>query len=264
VVNRRHLNNRFRVEDNHYIKLDGGSDISVFKHKQAFNVIRHERQSIALGLTVGDNRTLEMHGLFIAQVYLSTNSEDILSQIHYQRWFPNTMFVQYCNKAYIIKVDSPAANSIMMLHELGHSGRKVASFVCYHGSYIRQGYQLIYDRPDFSRPTPPGFAMKLDNEIADSVRTVNMMDASFRTFDMSDVAAAISEADELPIWSTANGEEYFPRENLEVNEAGEIIVTPKHGDSKLLITPEHSLYARLKAIIDSGASVCIFNQPKYF
>ena len=59
-------------------------------------------------------------------------------------------------------------------------------------------------------------------------------------------------------------EEYFPRESLEVNEAGEIIVTLKHGDSKILITPEHSLYARLKAIIDSGASVCIFNQPKYF
>ena len=31
VVNRRHLNNRFRIEDNPYIKLDGGSDISVFK-----------------------------------------------------------------------------------------------------------------------------------------------------------------------------------------------------------------------------------------
>ena len=49
-----------------------------------------------------------------------------------------------------------------------------------------------------------------------------------------------------------------------MNEAGEIIVTLKHGDSKLLITPEHSLYTRLKAIIKSGASVCIFNQPKYF
>ena len=50
-----------------------------------------------------------------------------------------------------------------------------------------------------------------------------------------------------------------------MNEAGgKIIVTLKHADSKILITPEHSLYARLKAIINSGASVCIFNQPKYF
>jgi hypothetical protein len=32
----------------------------------------------------------------------------------------------------------------------------------------------------------------------------------------------------------------------------------------MLITPEHSLYARLKVIIDFGASVCNFNQPKYF
>ena len=63
VVNRRHLNNRFCIEDNHHIKLDGGSDISVFKHLQAFSVLRYERQSIPLGLTVNDNRILEMHGL---------------------------------------------------------------------------------------------------------------------------------------------------------------------------------------------------------
>ena len=81
---------------------------------------------------------------------------------------------------------------------------------------------------------------------------------------MSDVAAVIAEADELPLWSADNAEEDFPRESLELNEAGEIIVTLKHGVSKILIAPEHSLYARLKAIIDSGASVCIFNQPKYF
>ena len=71
--------------------------------------------------------------------------------------------------------DSPAANSLMMLHELGNSGRNVASFVCYQGSYIRQGYQFIDDRPDFARPTPPGFDMELDNEMDDSVRTVNMI-----------------------------------------------------------------------------------------
>ena len=30
VVNRRHLNDRFHIENNYFIKLDGGSDISVF------------------------------------------------------------------------------------------------------------------------------------------------------------------------------------------------------------------------------------------
>jgi hypothetical protein len=72
--------------------------------------------------------------------------------------------------------------------------------------------------------------MELDNEINHSVRTVNIMDVSSRIFDMSDVVAAIAEADELPVWSAANVEEYFPRESLEVNEAGEIIVTINHGD----------------------------------
>ena len=51
---------------------------------------------------------------------------------------------------------------------------------------------------------------------------------------------------------------------MEVNEAGEIIITLKHGDSKVLITSDHSLYARLKVIVDSGESVCIFNQRKIF
>ena len=69
-------------------------------------------------------------------------------------------------------MDSPAANSQLMLHELSNSGRKVASvasFVCYQGSYIRQGYQFIYDRTDWERPTPPGFDMGLDNKMDDRV-----------------------------------------------------------------------------------------------
>ena len=45
---------------------------------------------------------------------------------------------------------------------------------------------------------------------------------SSRAFDMSDVAAAIAEADELPVWNAANVEEYFPRESLDVNEAGNL------------------------------------------
>jgi hypothetical protein len=204
---------------------------------------------------VGDNRILEMDGLghvgsFQKCIWALNQEMSILSQTHYQRWFPNTMFVQCCNKAYIIRVDNPAANLIMMLHELGHSGRKIASFVCYQGSYIRQGYQFIYDRDDYARPTPPGFDIEIDNEMDDSVPTVNMMDASSRVFDMSDVAAAIAEADELPVWNADNVEEYFPREFLEINEAGEIIVTLKHGDSKILMTPKYSLYVRLKAIIE--------------
>jgi hypothetical protein len=89
VVNRRHLNNRFRIEEYHYIMLDGGSDISVFKHIQAFSVLRYERQSIALGLTVGDNRTLEMHGLghvglLRKFIWAQTQEMSILSQTHFQ------------------------------------------------------------------------------------------------------------------------------------------------------------------------------------
>jgi hypothetical protein len=65
----------------------------------------------------------------------------------------------------------------------------------------------------------------------DSQQTINMMDASSRMFDMSDVAAAIAEADDLPIWNAAYVDKYCPRKSLEVNKAGEIIVALKHGDS---------------------------------
>ena len=91
-----------------------------------------------------------------------------------------------------------------------------------------------------------------------------MMDAHNNTFDMSAVSAAIAEADDTPSWIGSDLEEYFPRESLDINEAGEIVITLKHGDSKILITPDHSLYTRLKAIIDSGARVCIFNQREFF
>ena len=91
-----------------------------------------------------------------------------------------------------------------------------------------------------------------------------MMDAHNDTFDMSAVTAAIAEVDDTPSWIGGDLEEYFPHKSLDINEAGEIIITLKHGDSKILITPDHSLYARLKAIIDSGASVCIFNQREFF
>jgi hypothetical protein len=44
-------------------------------------------------------------------------------------------------------------------------------------------------------------------------------------FDMHDVSAAVSELD----WIGGNLEEYFPHESMEVNEAGEIIITQAWG-----------------------------------
>jgi hypothetical protein len=96
---------------------------------------------------------------------------------------------------------------------------------------------------------------------------IYMMDAHNNTFDMSAVSAAIAEADDIPRCIGGDMEEYFPHESIDIYEAKEIIITLKNGDSKMLITPDHSLYSRLKAIIDSSASVCIFNQrefSKYF
>ena len=83
--------------------------------------------------------------------------------------------------------------------------------------------------------------MVAESKTEEDEQQINMMDAS--DFNMHDVAAAVAKLDELPDWVGGNIEEYFPRESMEVNEAGEIIITLKHGDSKVLITPDHILYA---------------------
>jgi hypothetical protein len=104
--------------------------------------------------------------------------------------------------------------------------------------------------------------MVAESKTEEDEQHIYMMDAN--EIDMHDVAAAVAELDELPDWMRGDIEEYFLKENMEVNEAGEIIITLQHGDSKVLITPDHSLYARLKEIIDSGASTCVFNQRTFF
>jgi hypothetical protein len=43
VVNRRHFNDHFYIENNHFLKLDGGSDISILKDLRAFSVLKHAR-----------------------------------------------------------------------------------------------------------------------------------------------------------------------------------------------------------------------------
>ena len=49
-----------------------------------------------------------------------------------------------------------------------------------------------------------------------------------------------------------------------LNADGLIEITLKRGDSSILITPEHDLYAVLRAIIDSGGGIGIFNQRRWF
>jgi hypothetical protein len=45
---------------------------------------------------------------------------------------------------------------------------------------------------------------------------------------------------------------------------GSIEIILKRGDSSILIDPTNTRNAKLKTIIDSGASICMFNQRRYF
>jgi hypothetical protein len=47
-------------------------------------------------------------------------------------------------------------------------------------------------------------------------------------------------------------ETYDPLDHMVLNADGSIEITLKRGDSSILITPEHDMYAVLRAIIDSG------------
>ena len=69
--------------------------------------------------------------------------------------------------------------------------------------------------------------------------------------------AAVAETLDKPCWEDSVIDEYIPREWLQLNKNGEILITLKHGDVNVLITPEHELYAKVQAIIDSEASISI-------
>jgi hypothetical protein len=147
--------------------------------------------------------------------------------------------------------------SRQLLQRLGSEGRVIALFHNIGGNFVRNGYEFLYSRIDYVGNIPDSaqaIQMVAESKTEEDEQQIYMMDAN--EFDMRDVAAAVAELNELPDWVGGDIEEYFPRESMEVNETGEIIITLKHGDSKVLITPDHSLYARLKAIVDSGASVC--------
>ena len=73
----------------------------------------------------------------------------ILSQSHYQQYFPNTSIVYHYEKAYVMQLKRKATNSKQLLHCLGTEARKVASFRNVNNSYVREGYEFIYSREDY-------------------------------------------------------------------------------------------------------------------
>ena len=80
---------------------------------------------------------------------------------------------------------------------------------------------------------------------------------------VDELLAAITEiSDTIPLPGAV--ETYDPLDHMVLNADGSIEITLRRGDSSILITPEHDMYAVLRAIIDSGASISIFNQRHWF
>ena len=131
---------------------------------------------------------------------------------------------------------SAVANSLrQLLRRLGVEGDVIAAFHNIGGNFVKMGYEFIYSRMNFVgniADSIQAVQMVAESKTDEDEQQINMMDAS--AFNMNEVAAAVAELDELPDWVGGNIEEYFPRESMEVNEAGEII-TLKHGDSKVFM-----------------------------
>jgi hypothetical protein len=83
------------------------------------------------------------------------------------------------------------------------------------------------------------------------------------TIDVHELLSAITElSDDIPPPGAVDT--YDPLDHMVLTADGSIEITLKRGDSSILITPDHDLYAVLRAIIDSGASISIFNQRHWF
>ena len=158
----------------------------------------------------------------------------ILSPTHYMQFYPRTAFIMHEEKSYIVQVSTVANSSRQLLQRLGVEGRVIASFHNIGGNFVRNGYEFLYSRMDYVgtvQDSAQAVQMVAESNTEEDEQHIYMMDAN--EIDMHDVAAAVAELDELPDWVGGDIKEYFPKENMEVNKAGEIIITLKHGDSKV-------------------------------
>ena len=129
-------------------------------------------------------------------------------------------------KYYIVQVSTVANSSRQLLQRLGVEGRVIASFLNIGGNFVRNGYEFFYLRMDYVgtiTDLAQAVQMVAESKTEEDEQHIYMMYAN--EIDMHDVAAAVAELDELPDWVGGDIEEYFPRESMEVNEAGEIIIT---------------------------------------
>ena len=155
-------------------------------------------------------------GAIRRSLWTPTQRMAILSPTHYLQYYPKTAFVLHENKSYIVKLSEEAHSSKGLLRRLGNEGTVIAAFTNIGGNFVRMDYEFLYSRMDFIgniADSIPAVQMVAESKTAEEEHQIYMMDAS--AFNMHEVAEAIAELDELPVWVGGDIEEYFPRESLE-------------------------------------------------
>jgi hypothetical protein len=92
------------------------------------------------------------------------------------------------------------------------------------------------------------------------IMMADILDAN-DTINVYELLSAIVEISD-PIPPPGAVETYDLFDHMVMNADGSI--TLKRCDLSILFTPEHDMYAVLREIIDSGASISIFNQRHWF
>jgi hypothetical protein len=92
--------------------------------------------------------------------------------------------------------------------------------------------EFFYSRDDPNDDLrSPSTQMVNEHKTTEDEQQLYKMLTNINRCDMRNVSAAIALADDMTNWDASKIEKYIPREWLERNEAGEIIIYPKQGDS---------------------------------
>jgi hypothetical protein len=255
------------------IIIDTGSKLAVFKEYLAFTHYHQCSEPIPLQyeLQSGQRSTIDIHGVgHVGPLKRCLHAPgipvSIFSPVHYTHWYPDSAFLYTASMAYVLDVDNPSQYGEDALGLL-QASTVITTFQESRGIYRREDYEFIYWRPhsevpDFMLHPDISEAKTSDDEAIIYMMMSDVLDAD-GTIDVHELLSAITElSDDIPPPGAVDT--YDPLDHMVLTADGSIEITLKQGDSSILITPDHDLYAVLRAIIDSGASISIFNQRHWF
>jgi hypothetical protein len=254
--------------------LDAGSKPTVFRLMPTFThyascrltlTLRHTEQEIT-------GSQLEVHGVghvggLKRCLHVPESSHNLLSMSHYLKYYPKSLFICTNRSAYLLQTPNVVRTDVD-LFEMVMMSRIVARFYFKCGLYVSHHNDFLYQRESDVPDTPYSYqdiaaVQEEDGPIINMMQSEGHVEEHTADMTLRDVLDAIASLD-MSKKPTRFMDVHEDIKDLCMTADGSIEVLLKRGDSRILIDPTHTLYAKLKAIIDSGASICMFNQHRYF